>query len=161
MNAPKGRGRPRSTQRDERGAAALELALFLPVMALLIALGVGATGMVSDQNHLNQVTETAARFATRAADDPVNPGPYGTRPTPAAVAAYVEEISELPVVEVTVTPDPNLAFPGDDVTVAVTLQHDVGPLGHAANALAGLMGRDPVFPEGEVQMRSAVTMRKE
>ena len=146
---------------NETGAAALELALFLPVMALLIALGVSTTGMVADQNHLNHVTENAARFATRAAGDPSHPGPYGARPTPAAVAAYVEELSELPVLEVSVTPDPALVYPGEDVTVAVTLQHDVGPLGSAANALAGLMGRDPVFPEGEVQMRSAVTMRKE
>ena len=149
------------TTADERGAAAIELALFLPMMALLIAMAVSATGLVSNQNHLNHVTETAARFATRAGDDPSNPRPHGTAPTPGAIAAYVEEISDLPVVQVQVTPDPTLTYPGGDVTVSVTLQHDAGPLGSVANAVSGLIGRDPVFPEGGMQLRSAVTMRKE
>ena len=148
-------------KRDQTGAAAIELALFLPFMALLLAMAVSTTGLVSDQNHLNHVTETAARFATRADDDPTSPRPHGTPPTAGAVAAYVEEISDLPVVEVTVTPDPTLTYPGGDVTVSVTLQHDAGPLGSVANAVSGLIGRDPVFPEGGMQMRSAVTMRKE
>ena len=146
---------------DERGAAALELALFLPVLVLLVGLAVGAVRMVGDQNHLNQVTESAARFATRSAVDPMNPEPYRTRRTPEAVAAYVEELSDLPVLEVSVTPDPTIVYPGSDVTVSVTVHHDAGPLADLANTLVGLIGQDPVFPEGGLQMSSAVTMRKE
>ena len=146
---------------NERGAAAIELALFLPMMALLIAMAVSATSLVSNQNHLNHVTESAARYATRAAGDPANPRPYGTAPTPPAIAAYVDEISDLPVVEVAVSPDPTLTYPGGDVTISVTLQHDAGPLGSVANAVSGLIGRDPVFPEGGMQLRSVATMRKE
>lgn len=144
----------------ERGAAAVELALFLPLLVLLAALSVGAVRMVADQNHLNQVTETAARYATRAGTDPGSVT-YSTHRTTAEVIAYVEELSDLPVLEVLVTPDPTLAFPGDGVTVAITVQHDAGPLADAANALSGLIGQGPVFPEGGKQMQSAVTMRKE
>ena len=146
---------------SETGAAAVELALFLPVMILLAALSVGAVRLVADQNHLNQVTETAARYATRSAADPGSAGPYSTRRTVAEVKAYVETLSDLPVVETLVSPDPMLTFSGDDVTVTITVQHDAGPLADAANALVGLMGQGPVFQEGGVQMRSAVTMRKE
>lgn len=147
--------------KNERGAAAVELALFLPVLILLVGLGVGAVRMVGDHNHLNQVTESAARFATRSSVDPMNPVPYSTRRTPEAVAAYVEELSRLPVLEVVVTPDPTIAYPGTDVTVSVTVHHDAGPLADLANAVADLIGQDHTFPEGGVQMRSAVTMRKE
>ena len=146
---------------SDKGAAAVELALFLPLLVLLAALSVGAVRMVADQNHLNQVTETAARYATRSAADPGSSGPYSTRRTTAEVTAYVESLSDLPVVETLVSPDPTLTFPGDDVTVTITVQHDAGPLADAANALVGLIGQDPVFPEGGMQMRSAVTMRKE
>ena len=147
--------------RSERGAAAIELALFLPMLVLLVAFSVGAVRMVSDQNHLNQVTESAARFATRSSVDPLDPEPYSTVRTPAAVAAYVEELSDLPVLEVVVTPDPMTVYPGADVTVSITVHHDGGPLADAANAVAGLIGQDPVFPEGGRPMSSAVTMRKE
>ena len=147
--------------RSERGAAAVELALFLPIMLLLAALSVGAVRMVADQNHLNQITESAARYATRSAADPGSSGPYSTRRTTAEVVAYVERLSDLPVLETLVSPEPALTFSGDDVTVTVTVQHDAGPLADAANALVGLIGQDPVFQEGGVQMRSAVTMRKE
>lgn len=147
--------------KDERGAAAIELVLFVPLLALLMAMAVSGTTLVADQNHLNQLTETAARYATRASDDPVNPRPHGAAPTTAAVAAYVAEISHLEVVEVTVSPDPTLVPAGSDVTVDVTVQRDGGPLADAANAVAGLFGEGPVFPEGGMQMRSAVTMRKE
>lgn len=148
-------------KRSEHGAAAVELALFLPMLVLLVAASVGAVRMVADQNHLNQVTESAARFATRSAIDPMNPELYSTRRTTAAVVAYVEQLADLPVLGVVVTPDPTLAYPGDDVTVSVTVQHDAGPLADAANAVAGLLGRAAVFPEGGRQMHSAVTMRKE
>lgn len=148
-------------KRSDTGAAAVELALFLPLLVLLMAASVGAVRMVADQNHLNQVTETAARYATRSSVDPLHPEPYSTRRTAAQVEAYVEDLSDLPVLEVLVTPDPTLAFPGTDVTVSVTVQHDAGPLADAANAVAGLLGQGPVFPEGGKQMQSAVTMRKE
>lgn len=148
-------------KKNETGGAAVELALFLPILVLLVAASVGAVRMVADQNHLNQVTESAARFATRSSVDPMNPEPYSTRRTTAAVVAYVEELSDLPVLAVVVSPDPTLAYPGTDVTVSVTVQHDAGPLADAANAVAGLLGQDPVFPEGGRQMHSAVTMRKE
>ncbi len=154
-------GAPARENNNERGAAAVELALFLPMLILLVALSVGAVRMVADQNHLNQVTESAARFATRSSVDPLNPEPYSTARTSASVAAYVEHLSDLPILEVVVSPDPTTAYPGTDVTVSITVHHDAGPLADAANAVAGLIGKGPVFPEGGRPMHSAVTMRKE
>lgn len=152
---------PKSATQSERGAAAVELALFGAILCLLVGASVGALRLVADNNHLNQVTEAATRYATRSSQDPNLIGTYRTRPTAAEVTAYVESISNLPVTAVEVTPDPTTAFPGDEVTVVVTVHHDAGPLADVANSLAGLIGQDPIFPDGGMELRSAVTMREE
>lgn len=147
--------------RTERGSAAVELVLFLPVMIILILVAFSATELFWNRRHLDDVTEEAARFATAAADEPRSPRPSGTQPTPEAVAAFVAEISEMPVLDVQVSPNPTHVAPGGEVAVAVTLEHDVGPLAGIVNALNRLIGNDPVFPDGVMQLDSTVSMRKE
>ena len=146
---------------SERGSAAVELAVSLPVMVLLILLAFSATELFWNKRHLDDVASEAAHFATVASDEPRSPRPSGTRPTPEAVAAFVGEISELPVLEVAVSPDPTTIHPGEEVTVEVVLKHDVGPLATLVNGLNALIGNDPPFPDGAMQLNSVVTAVKE
>ncbi|HUR49438.1 MAG TPA: TadE/TadG family type IV pilus assembly protein [Acidimicrobiales bacterium] len=148
------------TQREGR-AAAVELALFTPLLVLLLLAALGVTEYVADRRHLSYVTEQAARFAAGRAPEPGSPRPPGVRPTPEAVAAYVAEISDLPLVEVTVTPDPALLFPGAPVTVGVTLHHDIGPIADIADTLAGLIGHEQDLSEEGIELQSTVTEAKQ
>ena len=138
----------------------MELVLFLPVLVLLVFGALSATEYVSDRRHISYVTEQAARYAAGAPQDARSPQPPDVRPTPAAVAAYVAEISDLPVTDVTVTPDPTVVFPGNEVTVSVTMHHDLGPIADIADALAGIIGRDQDLSGDGVDLHSSVTRSK-
>ena len=148
------------TERHEARRAITELVLFLPVLILLVFVALAATEYVADRRHVAYVTEQAARFATGAPEEVRSPRPHGTAPTPTAVAAYVEEMSDLPVAEVKVTPDPTLLLHGTPVTVTVTVHHDLGPLADLADALAGLLGRDQDLSGDGIDLHSSVTKPK-
>ena len=133
----------------------------MPVLVLAVLVAFSATEYVADRRHLSHVAEQAARFATGAQPSPSVPQPPQAPPTPAAVAGYVEELSDLPVVAGNVTPDPTLLFPGAEVTVEVTVQHDLGPVADVADALAGLFGQDQNLSEEGMHLNSRVTKSKE
>ena len=137
------------------------MALFLPVLVLLLFVALSLTEYVADRRHLAYVTDQATRFAAGAPQDPTSPRAPGVRPTPDAVAAYVTEISDLPVLEVTVSPDPTLLYPGAEVTVAVAAKHDLGPLADIADALAGVIGREQDLSDEGVELHSTATKLKE
>jgi hypothetical protein len=139
----------------------MELAIFTPLLVLLLFAALALTEYVADRRHVGYVTEQAARFATGSAQEPRSPRPPGVRPTPEAVAAYVAEISDLPVVEVTVTPDPTRLFPGSEVTVGVTVQHDIGPIAVIADAVAGALGRDQDLSDEGIELHSEVVKPKQ
>ena len=73
--------------RGESGVAALELALFFPVLAALVLLGAPLIFAMTDQTDLQRAAGRAARFATMVPDR-AHPGlAAGTRrPTDAEVA---------------------------------------------------------------------------
>ncbi|MGH2723197.1 MAG: TadE/TadG family type IV pilus assembly protein [Actinomycetota bacterium] len=122
----------------ERGAAAVELVLFLPLLVFLVAAGVFVAHLVLQWGDLTDVSRAGARYATRASLDPERPGVYRFRPTGAEVASYIEGMAAeqgLDVTSVSVSPDPSTAFPDTPVTVIVTARVDPGPLGRVANAL--------------------------
>lgn len=147
--------------RDDRGASAVELALFLPLIALLVALGVTTVHFVSARVHLDAVGGSAVRYATRAAADPGRAEGWRTRPTSAEVASHVAGLSRLPVESVVVTPEPVSAHPGTEVTVEITAIHDPGVLADAANSIASLIGQEPPFPGGTIRLTSTATSRQE
>lgn len=144
--------------RRERGAAALELALFLPLlMAFAAGAYIGARLMIVHAD-LNQVTAATARYATRAALDPTRPQSYAFRPTEADVWAYAEEIAGFPIDEVTVEPDPAKTAPGKEVTVTVQTHVDLGPF----NAVFGpLINDSSCSTANAVCLTSTATMREE
>lgn len=148
-------------QQRQGRTAAIELAIFTPLLVLLLFAALAVTEYVSDRRHIAYVAEQAARFATGSAQEPRSPRPPGVQPTPEAVAAYVGEISDLPVVEVTVTPDPTLLFPGSEVTVGITAQHHIGPIAVIADALAGMIGHDQDLSGEGIELHSEVIKLKQ
>ncbi len=147
--------------RDQRGTAAIEFALFLPIMVFIVMTAVPVVSSVIGYIQMNQVSEAGARYATAAHQDPENPGVYRFRPDAAAVVAYIRRISDAPLDSVTVSPDPANAFPGTQITVTVTKNVSFGPLGRVANWIAGMVSADEPFPEGGVVITSTATMREE
>jgi Flp pilus assembly protein TadG len=147
--------------RSSRGTAMIELALFLPLLVFLVMTSVPAVSTVISYVELNEVTEAGARYATAAHLDPENPGVYRFRPDAEAVETYMRRISDVTLDSVTVSPDPATAFPGTQITVTVTHHVSFGPVGRAANLLAGLVHADHPFPEGGVVITSTATMREE
>lgn len=151
----------RSFFRHQRGGAAVELAIFLPLLFFLAFGGFTTVMVLRDYSELNQLSQTGARYATRAALDPTRPTEYRFRPTADEVEAYVREVAALPVTSVEVAPDPSTASPGDEVTVTVHTTSDLGVFGWLANTMSGLVGGDEPFPEGGIDMASTASMREE
>ena len=147
--------------RSERGVAAVELALMLPVLVFLVMAAVPVASAVIAYVDLNEASEAGARYATAAHLDPENPAVYRFRPDAAGVEAYVRRVSDVPLESVTVAPDPASSLPGTQVTVTLTHRVSFGPLAGVANGLAGLVGADDPFPGGGVVLQSTATMREE
>lgn len=143
----------------DRGAAAVELALVLPLLALVALACAPLVRIYSDHGHVVALSERGARFATRAERAPGRAG-GATRPTPAEVVADVQAAARFPVT-VSVDPAPADTLPGETVTVAVSATRPGGPLVAAADLVARFAGGDAVFPDAAVVIRSAVVMREE
>jgi hypothetical protein len=91
---------------DERGQTTLELALCLPVIAVLLA-GVVETGVVvSDQARLLHAARDAARVAV-------------VDPDPAAARTAAEDAGLQPL-DLSVSPEPRYRVPGHPLTVSLT-----------------------------------------
>lgn len=98
----------RAGRRDESGQATLELALGLPLLALLLA-GLVEVGMlVSDQSRIWHAAREAARVAV------VDPDLTG--------ATAAAERAGLAPLEVDVSPPPQLRRQGDPLTVSVAYE---------------------------------------
>lgn len=149
----------------ERGAAVVEIALVVPILVLIASASTYAVRTVLDYTHVAHLSEVGARYATRAALDPGRPGDYSFRPTAEQVAGYVREAAEVDVFDVTVTPEPALARPGDEIEIVVTTHVELGPLGRAANAIAGafagLFGGGRPFPDDGYYLSASTVMREE
>jgi Flp pilus assembly protein TadG len=162
---------PPDTHR-ERGAAAVEFALFVPILVFIAAASVFVVALVRDYHALTDISESGARYATRAGLDPENPGVYTFRRSSSQVVAYVTQLASndgLTVETVTVTPNPATALPGTPVTVTVSARVGTGVLGSVARGIAdafpGFFGGSD-FPSGGCAedafcLVSAATMREE
>lgn len=148
-------------RRREDGAAAIEFALLLPVLVLMAMMAVPVVNTVLGYVDLNEASEAGARYATAAHLDPENPAVYRFRPDAAAVESYLRRISDVPLESVSITPDPASSLPGTQVTVTITHRVPMGPLARVANFFAGLVGGDPLFPDGGLVLTSTATMREE
>lgn len=100
------RGRPAAQGRDQRGQAAVELALCLPILVLVLACVVEIGLLVGDQVRLWHAAREGARIAV------VDPAMEEVRG--AAESAGLEPL------EVAITPGPTERRPGAPLTVAVS-----------------------------------------
>jgi Flp pilus assembly protein TadG len=119
-------------RRTERGAALVEIAIFLPLLVFLLAAATSVASIVTGYAKLTDASHAAARYATRAAIDPARTGTARYRPTADEVEAYVRSIAGVPIDSVSVTPDPSVARPGTPITVVVVARVSSGPLGAVA-----------------------------
>lgn len=146
--------------RDQRGTAAIELALFLPLLVFVAVAATGIVRLVLDTSHLDHVAQAGARYATRAAPG-ADRGEYRLRPTAAEVEAYVRAIADMPIESVEVAPDPSTALPGTAITVTVHARRDLGIVASSANALGRVVAGGPVFTDGGIGLSSTAVMREE
>jgi Flp pilus assembly protein TadG len=160
-----------SRLRQQRGAAAVELALFVPLLVLMFIGGAFVVRLALGYHALTDLSETGARYATRAQLDP-DTGEYRFRPTAAQVTAYIQTVADekgLDLEAVSVSPDPSTAYPGTPITISLTAVMDRGVLGRAARELGeafpGLLGDTDFPPEtcGEELfcLSTTATMREE
>jgi Flp pilus assembly pilin Flp len=124
-----------STTRDEQGQATVELALCLPILALLLAAIVEIGVLVGDQARVWHAAREAVRVATvdRDVDD--------IREAAAAVG--------LRDIEVAVQPDAGNRIQGEPVSVSVTYD----PPGHVP-LLGDLLSRAELHAEATMRIET-------
>jgi Flp pilus assembly pilin Flp len=118
----------------ERGQAAVEVALCLPLVALLLATVVEVGAVAGEQVRLWNAARSAARAAV-------------VDPNPASARAAAERIGLEPL-DLNVHPDPAARRRGDPLTVLVTYRH------HPVVPVLGL-----VF--GGIELSARATMQVE
>lgn len=128
--------------RREEGAAAVEFGLILPLLLVFLAMVAPVIKFGYDYMVLQRAVSHGVRYASRADINPVvrSDGSLGRRPLPSEVRAFVSDSSNGKVLAETVdvTPNPTLALPGEQITVAVDYELSYGPLADIANAVKGL-----------------------
>jgi len=139
--------------RREEGISALELGLVLPVLLVIFALTVPLVKAGFEYITLSRATAHGVRFATRVDPNARSSADGLTRrPTADEVGAFVRDAAGgLVLDEVTVTPEPTSALPGDVVTVRVSYEVSFGPLATLANAITrDLLRSGEYLPQSKV-----------
>jgi Flp pilus assembly protein TadG len=129
----------RHARSDERGAAAVEMAILVSLLVALLAVVGPLIYAIQEQVYLGRAAGSAARFASATPDRKRfdcdgNAMANDRRPSAAQVEREAEcvRFGSGPVsssFSVTVTPDPSTAAPGDRITVTVSDTVDLGLLG--------------------------------
>lgn len=166
--------------RDERGIAALEMAVFTLLLFLLAFGAIPLYSMLRASQRVSKASAGTLRYATSVSANGTRTegGTLSRRPTFDQIETFARDAagqSDL-VVVVTVckgetcteiTRDhPEHAAPipaasGDTVHLKLSSTVDLTALGRLANAAAQLSGGDPVFPENETTVTSTATAREE
>jgi Flp pilus assembly protein TadG len=132
----------RRLTRREDGAAALELAIILPLLLVLLAFVAPLAKFGYDYMVLQRAAAHGVRYASRADINPQvrSDGSLGRRPLPSEVQAFVAASSNGKVAasDVTVNPNPKLSLPGEQITVTVAYPMSYGPLAEIANTIKGM-----------------------
>jgi Flp pilus assembly protein TadG len=165
--------------RDERGVAALEMALFSTILLLI---GFGALPLYASLRASQKVSKTSAatlRYATSVASNGrrATDGTLSRRPTFTEIQTFARDAAHDPGLDVVVTvcragtcttvddaspakTAPIPAVAGDTVRLTVSSTVDMSLFGRLANAVTGLTG-DPVFPENEKTVSATASAREE
>ncbi len=135
----------RSSRRSRRqeGAAAVELAIFTVLLMCILAIAAPLALILKEQLMLGRTAGRSARFAS-ATPDTARHSCSGVRL--ARRPATADVVSEArcshfgsgpvpPAFSVSVTPPPDSAVPGTQITVTVTNQVTLGPIGGLLSAI--------------------------
>ena len=132
---------------DDRGAAALEMALVLALITTLVALSAPLAVLFQQKIALERVAGAVARFATEVQAN-TRFGVAGRRPT--LLEVVNQATADWSVVRASVTPvnvvlskDPATAKAGDQIDVTATTTVDLGPFGSVLK-FVGLTGSSTV-----------------
>lgn len=138
--------------RREEGVSIVELAFVLPIFLIVLAVTVPIVKAGWDYVSLTNATAHGVRYASRA-DVNARESPDGLtrRPTAEEVEAFVREAAGgLDLSQVTVSPEPSRALPGETITVSATHEFSFGPLGDLANTVKDLFfGGGAYLPESK------------
>ncbi|MGH2769039.1 MAG: TadE/TadG family type IV pilus assembly protein, partial [Actinomycetota bacterium] len=131
----------RDSLRRDDGASTLELGLVFPVLLLLAALTFPLVKAGYEYIVVSRAVAHGLRYATKT-DENARIGPSGEltrRPTVAEVADFVRSAAApLTVLDVTATPDPSGALPGEPVEIRATYRVSYGVLDDLANGIKGV-----------------------
>ena len=142
-------------QRRDHGAAAIELALLLPVLFAVLALTFPLGQAFIEKMRVGRAAGTAERFASATPNSPAY-GASARRPSTddvvaAANDAYTGDGGSLSGFSVQVSPG---SRPGDVVTVHTEKKVDLGPLGSFLEAIK-------VIPSHTITVSATATGREE
>ena len=133
--------------RSDRGAAALEMALLVTMLALLVTLTAPLAVLFQQKIALERVAGAVARYATQVTAN-IRYGVAGRRPSYSEVVAEASAdwslVRAAPTpITVTLSKDPATAKAGDQIDVTASTTVDLGPFGSVLK-LAGLAGNSTV-----------------
>ena len=171
----------RPVRGDDRGIAALEVALFSTVLLLI---GFGALPLYSMLRASQGVSKASAatlRYATGVASNGTRTagGTLSRRPTYDQIESFAKEAAGDPDLDVTVTvcktsgactdvtaASPEHASPipaasGDTVRLTLRTTVDLSMLGRLANATSRITGRGTTFPENDTTLTATASAREE
>jgi Flp pilus assembly protein TadG len=170
-------------RRDDRGLAALELAIFTSVLLLLAFGALPLYSMLRSYQRMAKTSAATLRFATYVAPNGTrntSTGALTRRPSYDDIAAFARDTANEPglVVEVSVCKGatctdlttataaavraaPIPAAAGDSVRLTVKTTVDLSLIGRVANATSRLSGSDLKFPENDTTITATAAAREE
>jgi Flp pilus assembly protein TadG len=133
--------------RSDRGAAALEMALLVTMLTLLVTLTAPLAVLFQQKIALQRVAGSTARFATEVSSN-TRYGVAGRRPSYSEVQAQASADWNLvraapTTITLVLSEDPATAKAGDQIEVTASTTVDLGPFGSVLT-LAGLAGNSTV-----------------
>lgn len=140
----------RKLSRGERGAAAVEFAMVLPVLLLFLTAMAPLIKFGYDYMVVQRAAAHGVRYASRA---DVNPrvaadGSLTRRPSNSEIAQFVSDSSNgmVAATDVTIAPPPSLALPGEQIVVTVNHEISYGSLAEIASKVKQTFFGGSAFP---------------
>jgi Flp pilus assembly protein TadG len=167
------------TRHDDRGVAALELAIFTTVLMLLAFGALPLYTMLRAYQNVSKSSASTLRYATAVASNGRRTagGQLSRRPSFDDIAAFARDAADDNALEVVVTvckgatctdmtdgdaghASPIPAAAGDTVELTLRTTVDMSVIGRVANAVSNVAG-EPVFPENDVTISATAAAREE